>query len=143
MADPQLVGIVCKREHVAEARARAGSRNLVAEASNDEGVVLYYHTNPEESRLPSDKVELRLLKAKAEMMDFVPHVHSVPEQEEIEEQPEPNPVIEGAGTGAAGPAASAEAIANVVEPPPVAAPTTPALGGVIEPPQPLPGQQEG
>lgn len=157
MADPKLVGLVCKREQVAEARAAAAHpRHLVSETPlkvPQEGgdyyvVVLYYHVNPEESRLPSDKDELRLLKTKAEMMDFEPQEHVVPGQEDVElaeifpsTEPEPTvpaanpPGVQGSGTGTeTGPVASAEAISAVVEPPP----TTPALGGVT-----LPGQKVG
>ncbi len=167
MADPQLVGIVCERGQVAQARAEHGSRNLVAETplkireedgKDHDVVVLYYHTNPAESRLPSEKEELRLLKTKAEPIEFTPSEHPVhTERKEMEaeklerteedaEPPEPTvpsanpPGVQGSGAGTeTGPAASAEAIAAVVEPPPPSeVPTTPALGGVSES-----GQQAG
>lgn len=135
MADPKLVGLVCERQNVAEARAAAAHpQHLVSETPvkipGEDGdrhvVVLYYHVNPEESKLPTDKGELRLLKTQAEMMDFEPQVHVVPGQDEVElgdiypstVEPEPTvPAADPPGEPGSGTVAPAEAIAAVVEPP--------------------------
>ena len=149
MADPQLTGLICERGDVAQARAANRSQYLVAEKSFEdfEGlgpvVVLYYHSNPEESRLPGDKEELRLLRAEADTVEFVPDLHPVytersesqeEESEEVSEPPEPPQATKGQKDEAAIETAKSTDEGNAARRGPTAS---------VEPPNPHSGTKQG